>query len=69
MKTRNAVVLSMLAGVAIGGYAVQALHAQTKAKLKAYSVGEVELTGTLPSDYLPAACKAIERPTVAPCAP
>jgi uncharacterized protein (DUF1330 family) len=48
----------MIVGAALGGAAIQGLHAQ--AKLKAYSVGEVELTGTLPSDYLPAARKAIE---------
>jgi uncharacterized protein (DUF1330 family) len=48
----------MIVGAAVGGAAIQGLHAQ--AKLKAYSVGEVELIGTLPSDYLPAARKAIE---------
>ena len=58
MKTRYTVALSMIVGAALGGAAIQGLHAQ--AKLKAYSVGEVELIGTLPSDYLPAARKAIE---------
>jgi len=37
---------------------VQGLHAQ--AKLKAYSVGEVELIGALPPDYLSSVRKAIE---------
>jgi uncharacterized protein (DUF1330 family) len=37
---------------------MQGLHAQTK--LKAYSIGEIERTGTLPPDYLPTVRKAIE---------
>jgi uncharacterized protein (DUF1330 family) len=41
MKTRYTVVLSMIAGAALGGAAIQGLHAQTK--LKAYSVGEIEV--------------------------
>ena len=44
------------AGAALGAAAVQGLHAQ--AKLKAYSVGEVELIGAFPSDYLPNVRKA-----------
>jgi uncharacterized protein (DUF1330 family) len=58
MKTRYTVALSMIAGVVVGAGAIQGLHAQ--AKLKAYSVGEVELIGALPSDYLPTVRKAIE---------
>jgi hypothetical protein len=42
MKTRYTVALSMIAGAALGGAAIQGLHAQ--AKLKAYSVGEIEVT-------------------------
>jgi uncharacterized protein (DUF1330 family) len=59
MKTKYTVALSLLAGVAIGGLAVQGLHAQ--AKLKAYSVGESEpIAGTtLSSDYLDTIRKAI----------
>ena len=41
MKTQYAMALTLLAGVAIGAVAVEGLHAQ--AKLKAYSVGELEL--------------------------
>jgi uncharacterized protein (DUF1330 family) len=41
MKTRYIVALSMLAGAALGGAAIQGLHAQ--AKLKAYSVSEIEV--------------------------
>ena len=58
MNTNSKIVLAVVAGVAIGAAATHGLHAQTK--LKAYSVGEVEVTGTLPSDYLPTVRKAIE---------
>jgi uncharacterized protein (DUF1330 family) len=40
MKTRYTVVLSMIAGAALGGAAIQGLHAQ--AKPKAYTVSELE---------------------------
>ena len=40
MKTRYTVVLSMIAGAALGGAAIQGLHAQ--AKPKAYSISETE---------------------------
>jgi uncharacterized protein (DUF1330 family) len=40
MKTRYTVVLSMIAGAALGGAAIQGLHAQAKAK--AYTVTELE---------------------------
>jgi uncharacterized protein (DUF1330 family) len=50
----------LLAGVALGALAVEGLHAQG-AKLKAYSVGEIEtLDATAQAAYLPAARKAIE---------
>lgn len=59
MRTRYTVALSLLAGVAIGGFAVQGLHAQTK--LKAYRIGEiVPIAGaTVSADYLVAARKAL----------
>jgi len=41
MKTYYAAALSMLAGVALGGAAIQGLHAQTKSS-KAYTVTELE---------------------------
>jgi uncharacterized protein (DUF1330 family) len=51
--------LTLLSGVAIGAVAVQGLHAQ--AKLKAYSVAEIEpLNVEAQKDYLAAARKAIE---------
>ena len=40
MKTRYTVILSMIAGAALGGAAIQGLHAQ--AKPKAYTVSELE---------------------------
>jgi uncharacterized protein (DUF1330 family) len=59
MKTRYTVALSMIAGVALGGAAIQGLHAQ--AKLKAYSVAELEVVNPeAQKAYLPAARKAIE---------
>jgi uncharacterized protein (DUF1330 family) len=59
MKTRYTVALTLLAGVAIGAVAVEGLHAQ--AKLKAYSIAEIEPTGaTVSTSYLDAARKAID---------
>ena len=40
MKTYYTVALSMFAGVALGGAAIQGLHAQTKSK--AYTITELE---------------------------
>ena len=59
MRTRYRVALPLLAGVAIGGLAVQGLHAQ--AKLKAYSIGEIipVAGGTVSPGYLAAARKAL----------
>jgi hypothetical protein len=48
MKTRYTVALSMIAGAALCGAAIQGLHAQ--AKPKAYSVSELE---TRPKKRLP----------------
>ena len=60
MKTRYAVALSMIAGAALGGAAIEGLHAQ--AKLKAYSVGEIEVTdASAQPGYLPAVRNAIEK--------
>jgi uncharacterized protein (DUF1330 family) len=59
MRTQYTVALSLLAGIVLGGLAVQGLHAQ--AKLKAYSIGEIEpIAGaTVSPGYLDAARKAI----------
>ena len=59
MKTRDTVVLSMIAGAAVGAAAIQGLHAQ--AKPKAYTVSELEtIDAQAQQAYLPAARKAIE---------
>ena len=59
MRTRYTVVLSLLAGVAIGGLSVQGLQAQ--ARLKAYSIGEIVPIGgaTVSPSYLAAARTAL----------
>jgi uncharacterized protein (DUF1330 family) len=58
MKTRYTVALTLLAGIAIGAAVVQGLHAQ--AKLKAYSVSELETFDTAAqAAYLPSARQAI----------
>jgi uncharacterized protein (DUF1330 family) len=59
MKTRYTVVLSMIAGAAVGAAAILGLHAQ--AKPKAYTVSELEtIDAQAQQAYLPAARKAIE---------
>jgi uncharacterized protein (DUF1330 family) len=52
--------MTLLAGIAIGAFALQGLHAQG-AKQKAYSISEVEiLDASAHAAYLPAARKAVE---------
>ena len=59
MRTRYTILLSMIAGAALGGAAIQGLHAQ--AKLKAYTVSELEtIDAQAQQAYLSAARKAIE---------
>ena len=55
MKTRYTVVLSMIAGAALGGAAIQGLHAQ--AKPKAYTVSELE---TLDAQAAPGIAQRIQ---------
>ena len=60
MKSSFKIGTVLLAGIAIGAIAVQGLYAQG-AKLKAYSVSELEiLDASAQAAYLPAARKAIE---------
>ncbi len=60
MRSSYRLAMVLLAGVAIGAIAVEGLHAQG-AKLKAYSVAEIEiLDASAQAAYLPAARKAIE---------
>jgi uncharacterized protein (DUF1330 family) len=59
MKPQYKMMLAVLAGAAVGAAAVQGLHAQ--AKLKAYSVAEIEtLDAGAQSAYLSAARQAID---------
>ena len=58
MNTKSKIVIAAAAGAALGATAMQGLHAQ--AKLKAYTVSETEVLGTLPPDYLPTVRKAID---------
>jgi uncharacterized protein (DUF1330 family) len=59
MKSQYTMGLTLLVGIAIGGLAMQGLHAQGT-KLKAYSIAEIEPTGaTVSTSYLDAARKAI----------
>jgi uncharacterized protein (DUF1330 family) len=59
MKTHYTVALSLLAGLAVGAAAMQALHAQ--AKPPAYVVAEIDVINSAPYDkeYVPPAAKAI----------
>ena len=58
MNTKSKMMLTLVAGIALGAVAVQGLQAQ--AKLKAYTIAETEVLGTLPPDYLPTVRKAID---------
>jgi len=59
MKTHYTVAVSLLAGLAVGAAAMQALHAQ--AKPAAYVVAEIDVINAAPYDkeYVPPAAKAI----------
>jgi uncharacterized protein (DUF1330 family) len=59
MKTEYAVAIATLAGITIGGAAVQALHAQ--AKPRAYVVIEIDVMNQEPffKEFVPAVVKTI----------
>ena len=59
MKTRFVVLVSAMAGVALGAAGVQALHAQ--AKPPAFVVGEIDVKNAelLDKEYVPNASKAV----------
>ena len=61
MKTRYAVALSLLAGVALGAAAVQGLHAQAKPPV--YLVSEIDVTNVdaYTKEYVPLARAAIKK--------
>jgi uncharacterized protein (DUF1330 family) len=60
MKTRYTVALSMIAGAALGGAAIQGLHAQAKPPV--YVVGEIDVTNVdaYTKDYVPLARASIK---------
>ena len=60
MKTYLAVSFGMVAGVVLGGFAVQGLHAQTKAPI--YFIAEIDTQqlDTYMKDYAPLAQAAIK---------
>ena len=59
MKTRFVVLVSVMAGIALGAAAMQALHAQSK--LPAFVVGEIDVkdAALLDKEYVPNASKAV----------
>jgi hypothetical protein len=61
-------VTAVIAGAALGGAVIQSLHAQ--AKLKAYSIGEIEVTdASAQPGYVPPVRNGMNRRTVGHCAP
>ena len=60
MRTRNAVIVAMIAGFGLGAVAVQSLHAQAKPPI--YYVGENDITNpdAFAKDYLPKAKERIK---------
>ena len=60
MKTRFTVVLSMIAGAALGGAAIQALHAQAKPPV--YVIGQIDVTNEdgYAKEYAPKAAELIK---------
>jgi putative cofactor-binding repeat protein len=60
MKARYAIVLSTLAGVTIGGIAVQTLHAQAKPPVYAIALNQLIDPEGYAKDYLPKARPAIQ---------
>ena len=60
MKTRFAVALSMVAGAALGGAAIQALYAQTKVPVYMIAVNEVSDQDGYAKEYVPPAQKTLK---------
>ena len=60
MKTRYALALAMLAGAAIGGGAIQTLHAQAKPPVYMIAINEVSNQEGYAKQYLPLAQKSIK---------
>ena len=60
MKTRFAIAASMLAGTALGGAAIQALHAQAKPPVYMIAINEVRDQDGYAKEYVPPAQKSVK---------
>ena len=60
MKTRFAAALSMLAGAALGGTVIQALHAQAKAPVYMVAINDVSDQEGYAKEYVPPAQKSVK---------
>ena len=62
MKARSTATLAMLAGIALGAFAVQAIHAQSKPPL--YFVAQIDITNQ--DGYMKEYARLIEPPLKLP---
>ena len=60
MKTRLTVAVSMLAGAALGGAAIQALHAQAKPPVYMIAINQVTNPDGYAKEYVPPAQKSVK---------
>src|SRR5262249_57058193 len=60
MKTRSTIAVSMLAGAALGGAAIQALHAQAKPPVYMIAINEVSDQAGYAKEYVPPAQKSVK---------
>jgi uncharacterized protein (DUF1330 family) len=60
MKTRLTMAVSMLAGAALGGAPIQALHAQAKPPVYMIAINEVSDPNGYAKDYVPPAQKSVK---------
>src|SRR5712692_6270662 len=60
MKNRSAIALAMLAGVVVGGAAIQTLHAQAKPPVYMIAINEVSNQEGYTKEYIPPAQKSIK---------
>ena len=60
MQTRLTIAVSMLAGAALGGAAIQALHAQAKPPVYMIAINEVSNPDGYAKEYVPPAQKSVK---------
>jgi uncharacterized protein (DUF1330 family) len=60
MKARFGMALSMVVGVAVGGVAIQALHAQAKPPVYMIAINEVSDQERYAKEYVPPAQKSVK---------